>query len=209
MRAFDRAFRDCFGMPGSIRAVDPAGRTDPEILDEVCRTMLGRLPTAEEAERLFQRYTLLLEEELKDNPDFRVLPGIRPLLEALDRDPRCFVGLGTGNIKEGARVKLSLPGLWRFFAFGGFGSDALKRVEVLQVALERGRALLDGKPDFSAAYVIGDTPRDVAAGRALGLRVIGVATGPYSEADLEEAGAWRVYPDLGDYPSLLGLLRTA
>jgi len=205
MRAFDRAFRERFGRPAQIRSVSPAGKTDPEILAEVCLRALGRLPAPREEEALFRRYTELLEEELRRTSDFRVHPGIPEVLSRLHGRAGCLLGLGTGNIREGARIKLEIPGLWHYFRFGGFGGDGRDRKALLEAALRRGRALVDGGTDFERVYVVGDTPRDVAAGRAVGARVIGVATGPYSAEALERA-AFRVFPDLGDPDSFLDLV---
>ena len=209
MRAFDRAFKEIYGTDGEIKSVNPAGKTDPAILDEVCRHFLDRRPTPEEREAVFARYVRYLEGEVRDAPGFQVMPGIKPLLEALSRDGRMFLGLGTGNIREGARIKLEPPGLWRYFRFGGFGSDAFDRPGLLARGLKEGRKLLGEGMDFEAVYVIGDTHHDITAGRAIGARTIGVATGPYSVEDLRRERPDRIYEDLSDYRAFLADLEPA
>jgi len=94
------------------------------------------------------------------------------------------LGLCTGNSATGARIKLEHVGLWRFFPFGGFGSDDIDRSQIVRVALQRARAACgrDFAPD--EVLVVGDTPRDIAAARAAGVRVAAVATGPHSRAAL-------------------------
>ncbi len=46
--------------------------------------------------------------------------------------------------------------------------------------------------------VIGDTPNDIACGRAAGARTVAVATGPFSVAELHEHGADVVLESLAD-----------
>ncbi|WP_327391172.1 HAD hydrolase-like protein [Streptomyces microflavus] len=55
--------------------------------------------------------------------------------------------------------------------------------------------------------LIGDTPADVAAGRAAGVRVLGVATGRTTTAELDKAGATAVIAGLEDLRPLHALLR--
>jgi phosphoglycolate phosphatase-like HAD superfamily hydrolase len=203
LRAFDTAFREVFQVDGRIATASPAGKTDPDILRRVCLEFLGREPTPDEERSVYALYLEQLRMEVAASPDFEIMPGIVALLKWLEADERCLVGLGTGNLEQGAEIKLTRPDLWRFFRFGGFGSDATERSELLAIAMERGRALLENGQAIDEVYVIGDTPRDVSAGRAIGARTVGVATGPYSVEDLEKAGADLVYPDLSDYEAFL------
>lgn len=203
MRAFDKAYKKVFHLEGDISGVSPAGKTDRAILLEVCRMIANREPTPEEEEEVFRQYLGYLREEIKASTKFRILPGVKPLLEALSRNRQCLLGLGTGNLKEGARIKLIHAGFWQYFTFGGFGCDATDRTQLLTTALQRGTGMLPDDEAFEAVYVIGDTPLDVHAGKAIGARTLGVATGPYSLADLEAAGADYLYPDLSDNEAVL------
>jgi phosphoglycolate phosphatase-like HAD superfamily hydrolase len=204
MIAFDATFEEIFRVPGKIKDARPAGKTDPVILNQVCQKVLRRDPTSEEVEAYFKRYLTHLKEIVHTTDKYQVLPGIQALLEVLRDHPDCLLGLGTGNIREGARVKLSRPpGLWDYFAFGGFGSDSTDRPELLAIGRDRGKALLPAGEDFEEVYIIGDTPRDIEAGQAIQARTVGVATGPFSATDLQAAGADRVYEDFSDYPSFI------
>lgn len=203
MRAFDKAYKKVFRMEGDISGVSPAGMTDRAILLEVCQMIANREPTLEEEEEVFRQYLANLKEEIRVSAKFRILPGVTQLLETLSRNKKCLLGLGTGNLKEGARIKLTHAGFWQYFTFGGFGCDATDRTHLLKVALQRGKRMLPDGEAFEAVYVIGDTPRDVHAGQAIGARTVGVATGPYTMDNLEAAGADYLYPDLSDYESVL------
>ncbi|MFH1999782.1 MAG: HAD family hydrolase [Planctomycetota bacterium] len=204
IRAFDQAFREIFQTEGKIKSISPAGKTDPAILQMMCNRYLERNPTEEEQRAVFSRYLEILKDEVEETDKFEVMPGIRPLLEYLHNHADCLLGLGTGNIKAGAEIKLRRPDLWKYFHFGGFGSDAPERSQLLQRALDRGTHLLKPGEKIHKVFVIGDTPNDIQAGHAIHAQTVGVATGPYPVKALEEAGADRVYKDLSAYQDFLG-----
>ncbi|MGI5865599.1 MAG: HAD family hydrolase [Myxococcales bacterium] len=164
------------------------GATDRNI----CKTALARhLPALcndREVERLLAKYVEILASTLAETPRYRVYPGVLELLGRL-ADTRALVGLGTGNIEKGARLKLERGGLNPHFSFGGFGDDAEDRAAILRCGLQRAERLLGRSP--RAPWVVGDTPRDLEAARAVGARVILVATGRYGLAELQSCA-----PDL-------------
>src|SRR5262245_33306770 len=125
-RAFERACRAVLGIERALDEVTLHGNTDPLILDEACRARLGRSPTAAEAAEVMARYVGFLVEELARPDVVTVLPGVREALAALD-ERQALVGLATGNVAAGARLKLSAAGLWDRFRFGGFGDDDADR----------------------------------------------------------------------------------
>jgi len=126
-------------------------------------------------------------------------PGIPPLLDALDRRDDAVLGLLTGNLAAGARAKLCAAGIDPArFRVGAYGSDHEVRGELPAVAQRRAREELGLEVHGGDVIVIGDTPSDIACGRGIGARAIGVATGHYTvEALLEHAPA-AVFPDLSD-----------
>jgi phosphoglycolate phosphatase-like HAD superfamily hydrolase len=184
MRALRRAFAGLHGVADGTAGIHPDGKTDPLIATEMFRAHLGRDPEAPEIPALLTAYEGLLADELHAAPTASVLPGVRALLLEL-RARGELLGLCTGNSETGARIKLEHVGLWDFFPFGGFGSDDIDRAAIVRMALWRARACC-GR-DFAPAevLVIGDTPRDIAAARAVGVRAAAVATGPHSRAALE------------------------
>src|SRR5207302_2447471 len=102
----------------------------------------------------------------------KLLPGILELLEKLRSRPKVVLALLTGNISRGAQLKLEHYGVWHFFEFGAFADDHHDRNQLGPFA--RARAKEKHGREFSAAEidVIGDTPRDIACGKALGARTI-------------------------------------
>jgi phosphoglycolate phosphatase-like HAD superfamily hydrolase len=133
----------------------------------------------------------------------RILPGVSNLLsETADRQD-VALGLLTGNAREGARIKLEHFGLFHFFDFGGFGDCHGDRDLVAKDALAEAKARMDGQFAQSGVWVIGDTPLDIACGRAINARVLAVATGLHPRAELEAARPDLLVDDLSQTADLL------
>ncbi|MCR9161200.1 MAG: HAD family hydrolase [Nannocystaceae bacterium] len=199
-RAMQAAFEaECPGQAEAMASVAFAGMTDPGIV----RTALRRAEQpADDAQvqRVVEAYLRRIEAELGVNPP-REIGGARAAIEAAERHAHAAVGLGTGNHVDGARYKLASVGLWDRFAFGGFGSDAEDRAQMLAVGRDRGLARLGA--DTARVVVIGDTPRDISAAVTIGAQCLAVTTGPHDASALEAAD--RVVDRL-DHPAALQFL---
>lgn len=202
-RAMTRAFARLFGIDDAFAGMEFAGRTDLAILRDAF-TRHGLLGEGyDERAGLFQAaYLQLLAEELAA-ANGHILPGVRLLLESLSTRADVRLGVGTGNFREAAELKLRGHGLWSYFLDGGFADDSEDRAEVIAAAIRRVRREDDGE---SAIYVIGDTPHDIAAAKANDAAVIGVATGRTTRELLAAAGADLVLDSLEDSEALLDLL---
>jgi phosphoglycolate phosphatase-like HAD superfamily hydrolase len=203
-RALDQAFTDLLGIVGALDGISLGGATDPSLVDQVYQRHLGRDATVEEYDRVMARYLVLLEEGIAQSSGYRLMPHVLATLDALQARGHLF-GLATGNVEAGARIKLRRGGLDTRFAFGGYGCDSRHRAELVARARDRGCALAGRSFAPEETYVIGDTPLDVAAARAVGLRAVAVATGGVSRAALEATGADLVLDDLGPLLPSLGL----
>lgn len=197
VRAMNRGFEAVMGWPDALHRLSLAGMTDMGIAHLVSRRR-GRNLTPEEMESVFARYLDCLREELAAAADFRILPGIREFLEEHRERAEVLLGLGTGNLETGARVKLEHARLFHYFRCGGYGSDAVERAEVLQTGVRRAAALLGGPVPAGQVVIIGDTPLDVRAGRNIGARTLAVATGPFTVAELADSGADGVVESFAD-----------
>jgi len=194
-RAVERVFGERFARREVFDAVRFHGMTDRAIV----RGGLVRagLPADEAAiDALCAAYLAALAEEVPRAEGFRVMPGAAALLDALDGRPGVAVGLGTGNLREGARIKLEHARLYHHFAFGGFGCDAEDRAELIRIGAERGARHVGRDLADCRVIVIGDTPKDVAAAQAIGARSLTVETSGFSAADLLAAGATWAFADL-------------
>jgi phosphoglycolate phosphatase len=149
----------------------------------------------DEIAAMLDAYLLRLREGLAAaDGEFEVLAGV---VETLDRlEGTAVHALGTGNLEEGARLKLLRGGLWHRFAFGGFGSDAEERPEILRAAWRKAERHLGRRVDAEELVVIGDTPKDVAAARAVGFACVAVASGRYDVDELAGSGADEVLSSL-------------
>lgn len=201
-RAANRAFEKIYGHAGAMDGVDAAGKTDPLILREMFGNSLSRDYTAEEAEELFGEYVIFLEEEVAKS-SIDIMPGIPYLLDNLSMRKDVFLGIATGNIEHGARIKLKRAGLDGYFRSGGFGSDSWNREELVRAAIRRAKGLLTDGNDFERIFVIGDTPHDIVHGRATGAVTVAVATGRYSAAELLEYKPDYIFEHLADYENVI------
>jgi phosphoglycolate phosphatase-like HAD superfamily hydrolase len=207
-RAFERAVGDHLGpLDGALAGLRLDGMTDRLIVRESLR-LLGRPFDDAFCDALLDRYVQHLHEEIL-GPGYAVLPGVVGVLEALHAR-EALVALCTGNVAEGARLKLARGGLDAFFEWGasavcGFAADGEDRIHVVASALRRAGERLGRRVAPAEALVVGDTPRDVEAAHAVGIPVLGVATGRYAVDELRRAGADHVVPTLED-PAARGVL---
>jgi len=186
--AWQRAFEELYRVEANVAERTDAGMTDPQIAEIIFRAVVGREGTPEERSKAIGRYLHHLPETVAASEGYRVMPGVEELLDRL-LDDGFLLGLVTGNIEAAAHIKLSRAGLNRFFSFGGYGSDSADRAEVTRAALRRGELVSGGTLTEGACIAVGDTPRDIEAGHAAGVEVVGVATGSYSAQQLRDAGA--------------------
>jgi phosphoglycolate phosphatase-like HAD superfamily hydrolase len=206
-RAIDAAFEQVAGVREACASVPLAGMTDRAIV-RAAFAAAGRAPSERDIDAVLDAYLVALAIEVAVSPGYRVLAGVMAALDAVGDVAGVAVGLGTGNVRRGAILKLARGGLDGRFAFGGFGCDHEARSEILRVAAGRGAERLGAPIAACRVVVIGDTPRDVAAAQAIGAECIAVATGRYGAAELARSGPTRVLADLADddaVPALLGL----
>jgi phosphoglycolate phosphatase-like HAD superfamily hydrolase len=207
MLALNRVIAAELGVAGGLEGIPVAGRTDRAIIaDVLARHDRHDLIDDQVLQGFCSDYYRYLGEELaRDLPGKRVLPGVSALLETLAARPDVELALLTGNLEEGARLKLAHFDLWRYFPWGAFGGDTTDRNALFPVALARARERgLEPRPED--VFVIGDTPHDVACARSGGARAIAVATGPYPVEALASTGADLVLPDLSDARPVLEII---
>jgi phosphoglycolate phosphatase-like HAD superfamily hydrolase len=182
------------------------GMTDRQITRKTLQA-LGIPATEATIDECLALYVELLAEEveLAQEADYRLHHGISDAIKAA-RERGHAIGLGTGNVLEGARIKLERVGVYTEFAFGGFGNDAEDRTELLRHGAERGAAKLGVPLSECRVVVIGDTPKDVEAARGIGAESLAVATGTYGAAELRACGATYVFDSLAAPGALAALL---
>ncbi len=198
-RAYAAGFELLTGKPPAVKVITD-GMTDVAIMRslferqglELSNDLAGRIPGAME-----QALTSLV-------PQLRELghamPGASEVIEALAKDAGIVQSVLSGNIASNAFTKVAAFGLHPHLDFevGGYGSDNEVRAKLVGVARSRAIAKYNKIFDHESTALVGDTPRDVEAGRDGGARVIAVASGAFSADELSAAGAEVVLPDLRD-----------
>jgi phosphoglycolate phosphatase-like HAD superfamily hydrolase len=185
--------------PTAFEGIRFDGKTDPQIVAEMLAA--AGQPEPSESPRIravCDRYVGLLAQEL-ERPTTRttIMPGVHPLLDRLEAEPGVVLGLLTGNLAEGAALKLRSGGIApERFRVGAYGSDAAHRPDLPPIAARRAASIFGREPRGAEVVIIGDTPADVACGAGIEARALGVATGSYSVADLHACGALAVFDDL-------------
>jgi phosphoglycolate phosphatase len=198
---FDAAMEEVFGIRGDLGSIRPDGMTDPDIL---ALLLDGRVPaTGPVTPRMIASFEMTLARALAravraGDVVLWSLPGVVELLAALAARSDARLGIVTGNLRATARVKLGSVGLDGYFTGGGYGSDSPSRAVLPGVALKRMAQAERVELVPGRAVVVGDTPHDLRAARAHGMRCVLVATGQYSAAELAAAGPDVLLDDLSD-----------
>jgi phosphoglycolate phosphatase-like HAD superfamily hydrolase len=194
--ALKDAMRSRFAVEEDLAGIILAGATDARIARELLEKH-GISVSPENVAALLDTYLGHLVERIGRH-DGKLLPGIVPLLNVLSKRGDAVLALLTGNVSRGAEIKLTHYGVWDFFEFGAFADDHHDRNELGKFA--RARALERHGEEFppSRIYVIGDTPKDIECGRAIGACTVAIATGHYSAAELKEHSPDFLFEDLSD-----------
>jgi phosphoglycolate phosphatase len=199
--AFNRAFERVFGIKDATRSIAMAGCTDTAIFADACN--LHGLDPATFGHWKLEFLADLAEAMVKDPG--HCLPGVMELVRSCSENPQFALALGTGNVEEGARMKLAPHGLNGYFTTGGFGSDGDTRADVIATGIRRAEGLNGGA--FNYVVILGDTPHDILCGQANGCFTVGVATGPFSQQELLGCGADLCLPDFTDPTRLIYFLQ--
>lgn len=203
-RALRLGFRDRFGIDDDLSSIEIAGRTDSGIVREMLAA--HRLPaTPENIAAFLDGYLHHLAQEIPRTPG-RLLPGILPLLDALQPRADIVLALLTGNLARGAEIKLRHYGVWHYFEFGAFADDHHDRNQLGPFAQARARAQRGIEFPSERIFVLGDTPHDIACARAIRAKAIAIATGKFSQADLAAHTPDFLFEDLGDLDTVLAAI---
>jgi phosphoglycolate phosphatase-like HAD superfamily hydrolase len=204
VQALIRAFKERFGIDDDLHDIEIAGMTDSGIVVSILNK--HNIPaTPENVSAFLDSYVHFLSTELPRRKG-KLLPGVLELLERLKSQRHVVLALLTGNVSRGAQLKLEHYGVWHFFEFGAFADDHHERNQLGRFA--RARAKEKHGREFAASEidVIGDTPRDIACGKALGARTIAVATGRWSRDELAKHHPDFVIDDLSEVERIMDTL---
>ena len=207
------AFAQLHARPDACNGFSMAGMTD-RLIARLGLEAIGVAVDDGSIQAILKTYLQALGPGLQASDAVRALPGAQRILQHLQQIQGLALGLGTGNLQDGAMLKLARVGLAAPFTFGGYGSDSEDRRDLVRIGAIRGAERLGHALEQTHVYVVGDTPRDMQAAHSLRRHAaaafaIGVATGPYPIEVLQQAGADQVLADLTDLAWCAGWLAGA
>lgn len=188
---------------------DFAGSTDRKIIMTLlAKNGLQNIYQAKDVDAMLAGYLANLRQHLSGANIVEILPGISDLLTELQQNSSVYLGLVTGNMLEGAKIKLEAVNLYHYFPIGGFGSDSSDRNLLPPAAMRRATTHFDQKFASDEVWIIGDTPRDIACAKANQLRSLAVSTGHWSLDQLQAYQPTALMPDLSDTQFVIDTLLT-
>ncbi len=178
---------------------DFAGRTDPQIAQRLIEFVEGVPASLERVDLLVDHYVKGLELFIPDHP-YTALGDTEGCVAKLN-ELGAVVGLGTGNVVAGAKLKLESSGILKYFdlALGGYGDDGETRGQLLEAGARR----CDPSRD-KTVVVVGDTPRDVKAAHEIGAVCVGVPFMANTAQILLDCGADAIVDEVG--PGLVAII---
>jgi phosphoglycolate phosphatase len=204
VHALKSAFKERFSIADDLDDIEIAGMTDSGIVVSILKK--HKIPaTNENISAFLDSYVHFLSLELPRRKG-KLLPGVLKLLKKLKSRPHLVLALLTGNVSRGAQLKLEHYGVWHFFEFGAFADDHPNRNRLGSFARERAKKKHGREFSASEIDVIGDTPRDIACGKALGARTVAVATGTWRRDQLTKYQPDFLIDDLSDVEGIIDTL---
>ena len=207
--ALNRAVEKLYGKANVCAGLVVSGCTDKDNFSRAYTAATGKKAKASDVALISKTYLEFLPAEVaKSVKDKRYakVKGVEKFIAALKKTGTVIVALGTGNLKEGAYIKLGPSGLGAHFDCGGFGCDGFERLDMLRAAVKRAEKLSGGAIAPSQVYVVGDTPKDVSAGKLGGYHTAAVTCGFGSYEELLHSGSELLAKDFSNLkPWLLWL----
>jgi phosphoglycolate phosphatase-like HAD superfamily hydrolase len=205
---FNQAIMDTFNIAADIRSVFPDGMTDPHILEEIFAKMEAEIAISggqliQFADHLRRNYATALEN---GTATVRALAGVTELLERLSVDKKFVQGVVTGNFEATARMKLEAAGLACRLSFGAYAGDSSHRPDLPPIARRRWEKNAGRAMRSDSCVIVGDTPKDLEAARANGMKCVLVGTGRHPIEELRYLAPDAAITDLTDTEAVIDLL---
>lgn len=210
---FAPAMKEIYGSAGAVEGMSVSGMTDSQI---VCEALKDEGISTEKVFSQFGNFTKILAEKMaryvsEQKESYRLLAGVKEILEAVSENPLFLNALLTGNFTGGAKIKLKYFDLWKYFENqpNTFGETSHDRRELAKIAVKNINNFLGTAVSQNRFIVIGDTPNDIKCARSIGAKMIAVATGRnYPASELEAHKPDAVLENLNDTEKVLRLLET-
>lgn len=182
--AFHHALRRHFSVSSRIDGVPVHGNTDIGII----RAVLARegVPEEQVAERLPLIVEQMCAEVTENKSSLRpeLCPSVLELVRSLHSAGK-LLGVASGNLERIGWLKLEAAGLQPYFSFGCFSDRHERREDIFRAGMAEVRRRLGPN---AIVHVVGDTPSDIVAARAVGVPIIALATGIFPHEELLRHG---------------------
>lgn len=199
--SFSYAFKQIYGVDTNIDIIDHSGKVDKQIIIEVLKKEgLDEQTIRSKIDKAMKEMEVFFESNIADG-GLSILSGVEELIKKLSEN-NVLLGITTGNLKSIAEAKLKNIDLDEYFKVGGFGSDDEHRVNLIKIAIERAENNFNFNFNENV-FVIGDTPRDIKAGKEAGVKTVAVLTGEYSEEELRSEHPDFLFEDLTNNKKIL------
>lgn len=197
-----KAIKELYGVEPEFDHSLISGRTDLDNFSIVYSLIKkGKKPTSAEMKKMKAKYLEILPTEVHAVvrcKKYDLVPGVEKFLKMLAKDKDVILGLGTGNLEEGAKIKLEPSKLASYFTVGGYGEDGQTREEMLQAAVKRAEKKFKTKLEPDQVYVIGDTHRDICAAKNCGFHSAVLTNGFGDAQKIQRAAAELETKDFND-----------
>jgi len=182
--SFCYVFKKVYGVDATIDVIDHPGKTDTQIILEVLKKKgLDEQFIRSKINEAIKEMAAYFKKSISEDK-FVLFEGANAMLEELNKN-NILLGLVTGNLEPIARAKLKNANVNDYFKLGGFGSDDDNRANLVWIAIKRAEDSFGFKFNNNV-FLIGDTPRDIKAGKEAGVKIIAISTGPYSWQELKD-----------------------
>jgi phosphoglycolate phosphatase len=194
-------------VPISWNILDFVGNTDRGIIHTLLRRSgVSESILEEMTDQILAIYLKRLKITLKKNDVIQVLPGVKKLLARLHDDEQFALGLVTGNIIEGAQLKLSVDHLFDYFPIGAFGDDDLNREQLPPIAIQRAEKYYQHFFERSDIWIVGDSANDIRCAQINHLKSLAVASGHIKREILETSRPTAILSNLSDSKKVISIL---
>lgn len=183
-RSFDKAFQELFGIRDAFKNVDMHGMLDPIIFNNAAQ--YHKIKSNGHFVKFKKLYIKHLKEESKRIETWRKIEGIIDFLKKYKN--QAYFALLTGNIFEGAKIKLQTMKLWEYFdtpEVGAYGDHAKERVLLGEIALDNIKKIKGLSFNSDNIYVFGDTKHDIAVAKHIKAKSVALTSGGISEGELK------------------------
>lgn len=206
LHAMKTAAAECLGDERLLEGCSFAGKTDRSIIRDLIRRADIQSDTEQKTLAMYACYIKLLGENLASAESFFVYPHVASILQKCSGEPDLELALLTGNLEQGARLKLEHAALWHYFRWGVYGEVSEDRNDLSRKALNS-ITDRDGPIDPRRIVVIGDTVSDIRCGQAIGATTIAYSAGFEPAEKLRPANPDHITDDFRHIPAIIAQLR--